>query len=607
MTNSLSDTNLHYTLTPSDPKGHLFEVTLTIDQPEQPMQTVRLPNWIPGSYLIRDFSKHLIGLNATTLEQSPVELTLVDKSTWLFTSDGQPVVLRYQVYAWDLSVRGAHFDESHGFFNGTSVFLAVENQRDKPCSLHLKSTEFTQANRWKVATGLQANAVDEQGFGTYYANDYNALIDHPFELGTFTEIDFIACGIPHKMVLTGLFDCDTERLKDDLIKICETELKIFPPPIPMNNYLFQVMVTGSDYGGLEHRNSTALMCSRNDLPYKGMKQVTDGYLQFLELCSHEYFHTWNVKRIQPKVYQQADLSKPVYTNQLWWFEGITSYYDGLILQRAGLIDNETYLKLLAKQMTRVYRMPGRFQQSVAESSFYTWTKFYQQDENAPNAIISYYTKGSLIALGLDLTIRQQTQGKKSLDDVLKHLWQHFGQHGIGLQEGQIEQLCSEVSGIDLSGFFKRYLYGTEDLPFEQLFADFGIEFTLQPANSLTDLGGNKSEESLPLHLGATLSDTPQKTVKITHVWQQQPAYQAGLAAGDELIAINDIKVSSKSQVETLLKRSTKNTTWHCHYFRRDELRNCQLTPTPPPNDRVYLSEKGEFSLVNATKPIIKWL
>jgi predicted metalloprotease with PDZ domain len=607
MTPQPSNTPLHYTIRPCDPKGHLFEVTLTIAQPEQPVQIVRLPNWIPGSYLIRDFSKHLIGLSAENSQQESIELTLLDKSSWQFASDGQAVTLRYQVYAWDLSVRGAHFDESHAFFNGTSVFLAVENQRDTPCSLLLESTPFTQENDWKVATGLCTHQVDKQGFGMYQATDYNDLIDHPFELGTFSEIDFIACGIPHKMVLTGLFDCDEERLKQDLIKICETELKFFPPPMPIETYLFQVMVTGSDYGGLEHRNSTALMCSRNDLPYKGMTTATDGYLQFLELCSHEYFHTWNVKRIQPKVVQQADLSSPVYTNQLWWFEGITSYYDGLILQRAGLIDNTTYLNLLAKQMTRVYRMPGRFKQSVAESSLYTWTKFYQQDENAPNAIISYYTKGSLIALGLDLTIRQQTQGEKSLDDVILYLWQHFGQTEIGLQEGQIEQICSDVSGLDLSDFFKRYLYGTEDIPFESLFAHFGIEFNLRPAVNLADLGGGEenTQAESPMHIGANLIETPQKTVKITHVWQQQPAYHAGLSAGDELVAINHIKISSKQQVETLLKRSKKGTVWNCYYFRRDELRQCQIMLTPAPADRVTLTEQNALGLTQASKTTVK--
>ncbi|GKT12254.1 MAG: hypothetical protein ISEC1_P1231 [Thiomicrorhabdus sp.] len=586
--------NLYYTLTPADPKGHLFDVTLTIAKPSSPIQVVSLPNWIPGSYLIRDFSKHLIGLKAVAEDSSPVELTLVNKSSWQFENPNQAVTISYQVYAWDLSVRGSHFDESHAFFNGTSVFLAVEEQRQSVCLFELLPTPFTQDNQWKVATGLPVNQINHLGFGIYQADSYNTLIDHPFELGTFTEIDFEACGIPHKMVLTGLFDCDEARLKADLIKICEYEINLFGHPAPMESYLFQVMVTGSDYGGLEHRNSTALMCSRNDLPYKGMDKATDDYLRFLELCSHEYFHTWNVKRIQPEIYQLADLSKPVYTNQLWWFEGITSYYDGMILHRAGLVDHKTYLKLLAEQMTRVYRMPGRFKQSAAESSQLTWTKFYQQDENAPNAIISYYTKGSLIALGLDLTIRQQTAGKKSLDDVLLHLWNTFGSQGVGLKEYQIEQLCSEVSGIDLTDFFNRYLYGTEDIPFETLFAAVGIDFELRQPTSLTDTGGTpNTEELLVNHLGANIADSGKDSVKITHVWHNQPAYQAGLSAQDELIAINGIKVSSKLQLENLLKRSTPASVWQCHYFRRDELRSCALNLAAPLLDRVSLKARDE--------------
>ncbi len=601
---TLSHSAILYSITPKDPKGHLFEVTLTIEAPIQPFQQVSLPNWIPGSYLIRDFSKHLIDLKAMNAKNLPIELSSIDKSTWQFASNGQPVTLSYQVYAWDLSVRGAHFDESHAFFNGTSVFLAVDGQREKPCSLEVLGTAFTTANHWKIATGLPSQKVNKFGFGTYQATNYDSLIDHPFELGTYTEIDFEACGVPHKMVLTGIFDLDEDRLTADLIKICEYEIKLFGAPAPMQDYLFQVMVTGSDYGGLEHRNSTALMCSRDDLPYKGMEKSTDGYLQFLELCSHEYFHTWNVKRIQPEIYLKADLSEPVYTNQLWWFEGITSYYDGLILNRAGLVDNQTYLKLLAQQMTRVYRMPGRFQQSVAESSLLTWTKFYQQDENAPNAIISYYTKGSLIALGLDLTIRQQTKGKKSLDTILLHLWQYFGKNAIGLKEGQIEALCSEISGIDLTDFFTRYLYGREDLPFESLFKAVGIEFKLRQPNDLTDLGGVNSEstETLDLQLGANITDSLQQTVKITHVWNDRPAYQAGLSAGDELIAINGVKVSNQQQVLQRLKRSQLNNTWECHYFRRDELRTCTLILTASETDRVSLIETE-----NPTENTAKWL
>lgn len=589
---------IHYVISPADPKGHLFQVTLTIPAPQKPIQALSLPNWILGSYLIRDFSKHINSLTVYNDQQQPLALSTVDKSTWSFESTGETVTVSYEVYAWDLSVRGAHFDESHGFFNGTSVFLCVDGQRNLPCSVEIQANEFSKENSWKVATGMPVKKVDSFGFGLYQVDDYDSLIDYPVELGTFKEIKFEACGIPHRVALTGLFELDEARLKADLIKICETEIKLFGEPAPMDDYLFQVMVTGSDYGGLEHRNSTALMCSRDDLPYIGMTEPSDGYLQFLELCSHEYFHTWNVKRIQPEVYQLSNLQEPVYTNQLWWFEGITSYYDGLILLRAGIIDQTRYLKILAEQMTRVYRMPGRFKQSVAESSLLTWTKFYQQDENAPNSIISYYTKGSLIALGLDLTIRQQTSNKKSLDDVLLHLWRHYGSKGVGLKEFEIEQICSQVSGIDLTEFFDAYLYGTQDLPFETLFEVMNVKFEQRRPTSLADKGGKSSEPLLLTHLGVNLVDTEHQTVKITHVWQNQPAYHAGLAAGDEIIAINQLKTPSVSSIEARLKRLTDEGTlpvWQCSYFRRDELRHAQIQLTVAPQDRVVLTIRADKS------------
>jgi len=593
---------IQYNISAFDPKSHLIKVFLKIESPSQPQQTLRLPNWIPGSYLIRDFAKHIININIRTDDGNSVELKTIDKSNWSFTSD-KAVTVEYTIYAWDLSVRGAHFDESHAFFNGTSVFLEVVDQSHSECIVDINHSSVTTDHNWKVATGLPKINVDAGGFGRYKAENYSDLIDYPVEMGTFSEIEFQACGVPHKMVITGIFECDDERLKEDLIKICETEINLFGNPAPVEEYLFQVMVTGSDYGGLEHKNSTALICSRNDLPYKGMKEATDGYLQFLELCSHEYFHTWNVKRIQPKVYQDSDLQSPVYTNQLWWFEGITSYYDGLILQRAGLIDNKAYLKLLAKQMTRVYRMPGRFNQSVANSSWLTWTKFYQQDENAPNSIISYYTKGSLIAIGLDLTIRKQTFGKKSLDDVLLYLWKHYGKTQTGLIDGDIERICSEVSGVDLTDFFIRYLFGTEDIPFKTLFGEFGIEFNLRSLSGLDDLGGDidssDGDTSLPNHLGANIIHTPQGAIKVTHVWNNQPAYNAGLSAGDEIIALNGLKIANKAQIDTLLKRHDKDKALNCHYFRRDELRQTVLNLEAPHQDRVALSVcKNNHSKLN---------
>lgn len=588
--------NICYRITPLNPFAHLFQVTLTVARPNPGGQSFSLPNWIPGSYLIRDFSKHLIDLQAETENGTPLSVTPVEKSHWQVAPHQGSIRIQYQVYAWDLSVRGAHFDQTHAFFNGTSVFLAVDGQRDQACSVEIVPSPFSQAENWQVATTLPVENVDADGFGRYRADDYLSLIDYPVEMGRFHLLEFDACGIPHQIAFTGKieFHCiDKKQLLDDLTRICETELKLFGQPYPIERYLFQVTVTEKDYGGLEHRDSTALICARSDLPYLNddlnNEKRSDGYIQFLELCSHEYFHTWNVKRIQPEIYQTASLKEPVYTNQLWWFEGITSFYDAQILHRAGILDHDSYLNQLAKEMTRVYRMPGRFKQSVAESSFLTWTKFYQQDENAPNAIVSYYTKGSLIALGLDLTIRAETQNAKSLDDVLLTLWREYGATGKGLQEGEIESICERASGLDLKDFFQRYLFGTEDLPFESLFAQFGIDFTLRPATNAKDTGGKTEQKSFPPQLGANLVESEHQTVKLTHVWNDQSAGLAGLAAGDEIIALNGFKMASVQALETYLARHNIGDDIPCHYFRRDELYETVLHLHPTPCDRVQLT------------------
>lgn len=596
---------IQYRLSPTNPNAHLYDVEIVIEHPSPEGQVVSLPNWIPGSYLIRDFSKNLIELSATDQHGASLSVVPLNKSSWQIEARKEPITISYQVYAWDLSVRGAHFDQSHAFFNATSTFLAIEGQRENTCDIELIASPYAQAEEWEVATTLPINSVDENGFGRYHAPNYKALLEYPVEMGNFHQIEFEACGIPHRMVLTGKIEfnaVDQTKLVEDLIQICGTELGLMGQPYPIEQYLFQVTVTEKDYGGLEHLDSTALICARGDLPYLNDIKRTEGYLQFLELCAHEYFHLWNVKRIQPKVYQEALLDEPVYTNQLWWFEGITSFYDAHFLYRADILSPQDYLNKLAQEMTRVYRMPGRFKQSVAESSFLSWTKFYQQDENAPNAIVSYYTKGSLLGLGLDLIIRIQTHNEKSLDDVLQILWLEYGEKGIGLQEGEIEKVCQDATGVDLTEFFERYLYGTEDLPFVEWFAHFGIDFTLRPATHIKDLGGKSEKTSFPVNLGANLSNTEHQTVKLTHVWQDKAACHAGLAAGDEIIALNGFKMANVTAIETFLTRHQDNEEISCHYFRRDELIETALLLQSPTSDRVVL----DFAQTSAQETLT-WL
>ena len=552
--------------------------------------------------MIRDFAKNIIQLSATTENGQPLISTRYDKNTWVIEACTQSIVVSYQVYAWDLSVRSAHLDTTHAYFNGSSVFLQVDGQQDQICHVELQRPPGPDYENWRVATSLPASDTDTRGFGVYQASDYDELIDHPVEMGTFTLATFEAGGIAHDIVITGQHHADMERLCRDLKLICEQHIHLFGELPKIDRYVFLITVVGEGYGGLEHRASTSLLCSRDDLPRKGDDAITDQYRSFLGLCSHEYFHTWNIKRIKPAVFMPYALKQESHTRQLWAFEGITSYYDDLALLRCGLIDLDSYLELLGQTATRVWRGQGRHLQSVADSSFDAWTKFYKQDENAPNAIVSYYAKGALIALALDMTLRKLSDNAIALDDLMRRLWQDYGKPGKGLQEGEIETLAAELVGHDLSDFFQRYLYGTEDLPLNELLSIIGIEFKLRAADNADDKGGKpaagKNKKS-PVWLGARMATHPAG-VKLTHVFSQSPAMQAGLSAGDVIIAVNNLQVD-KPKLEKILRHATSETTLHLHAFRRDELMPFTIKLTAAPKDTCYFLPQASASSIQNKK------
>lgn len=541
---------VHYSIFPVNPAAHLFEVVMWVGNPDPAGQRLWMPVWIPGSYLVREFARHVDQVSAWVCERPArlphsvdtgldvrrhakgkndrhdgkegepsraVSVVKIDKHTWQCEAlpEGTPgLMVRYQVYAWDLSVRAAHLDTTHGFFNGSSVFLAVHGREDMPCVVDILPPVGADYEGWRVATtlprddagtkaktrtgagasagtgtgtgtatgsgvkggaggdtptGVRGRAktgkvadaaiavsrgarrhvqagmpadmpadvrVDTWGedaalyaFGRFLAPDYDALIDHPVEMGQFQVARFEVGGCRHEVVVTGHADVDFGRLVMDLRRICAQEIVLFEPQTkkaPVSRYLFLVMAVGDGYGGLEHRSSTALICSRDDLPWAGMKGTPAGYQTFLGLAAHEYFHTWHVKRIKPARFAPYDLDREVYTDLLWVFEGFTSYYDDLMQVRSGVIDATAYLALMEKNIQRVAANPGRHVQSVAQSSFDAWIKYYRPDENTLNAVSSYYVKGALVALCLDLVIREKTAGKKSLDDVMRLMWQRFG-------------------------------------------------------------------------------------------------------------------------------------------------------------------------------------
>ena len=414
-------------------------------------------------------------------------------------------------------------------------------------------------------------------------------------MGLFSHAQFQVAEVPHDIVISGRHSADLPRLCKDLKAICEHHVSFFGELPKMDRYLFQVMAVGDGYGGLEHRSSTSLICKRNDLPQQTETNVSDGYRQFLGLCSHEYFHLWNVKRIRPEVLRKADLSKEIHTTLLWVFEGITSYYDDLALVRSGMIDQESYLELLAKQITRLMRGSGRLKQTLAESSFDAWTKFYKQDESAPNAIVSYYNKGALLSLCLDLLMRQKTGGKVSLDNLMRELWIRHGKTDIGLQDGDVEKIACNLSGLDLSDYFKSYLHQTDELPLKDMLDSVGIGLEYFPANDKTDVGGllkqQKELKSTALVLGAQFV-ADDRDIRLTTVYDDGAAQKAGMSAGDVIVAVDGIRVGA-DQLEKSISNVSPNKVIKVHAFRRDELMVFDVQPEAAPVDTCRLWIKNE--------------
>ena len=581
---------IRYRILPRHPEAHLFAVTCTVADPDPAGQRFALPAWSPGSYMIREFAKHVVSIHAES-RGVRVALAKTDKHTWRAAPCRGPLTVTAEIYAWDLSVRGAHLDTTHGFFNGPCVFLRALGKEERACEVEIAPPRGRRYRSWRVATSMPRKAVRPPGFGAYAAADYDELIDHPVETGTFTPGAFTAGGVPHEIAISGRHRADVDRLARDLKRVCEWHIRFWGAPAPMDRYVFLITAVGEGYGGLEHRASTALICSRDDLPQPGVKEMTDGYRTFLGLASHEYFHAWNVKRIKPAAFTPYDLDSENHTALLWAFEGVTSYYDDLALVRCALMKPEEYLELLARSITQLLRTPGRRKQTVAESSWDAWIKYYRQDENAPNAIVSYYGKGSLIALCLDLHLRHGTAGRKSLDDVMRALWRRYGQSGLGVPEDGVERVAEEASGLKLRAFFDQALRSTAELPLGELLATVGVEMAVRPAEGPSDRGGkaaSKSAAALAAGVGLGARTAGEgNDVRLTHVLDGGAAQDAGLAAGDVIAAIDGIRVTPKT-LDGQLAKLRPGDRVRLHVFRRDELRVFELASAAAPADTCVL-------------------
>ena len=515
--------NIHYSIELFDLNAHLYQITLTIAEPAI-TQHVSLPVWIPGSYLVREFAKNLQKLTAFQGKKQ-LDAIQADKCSWQIDCDStKPLLITYQVFALDHSVRTAWLDDARGFFNGTSLCLRVEGQEDAVHVLELKP--LSSKHNWQVATGATPLKVGKQGFGSYSFADYDELVDSPFELGSFWSGHFTTRGVKHRFVVagaTGTFD--GAKLLADTQKICEAEMTFWhgkSAKPPFKSYVFMLNAVDDGYGGLEHRNSTALICNRKDLPRlgqtPGVAKQSAGYTTLLGLISHEYFHTWNVKRLRPIEFAEFDYSQENYTELLWFFEGFTSYYDDLLLRRAGLIDDAQYLDLLCKTANQVMQTPGRKVQAVAEASFDAWVKYYRPEPNTANATVSYYTKGALVALCFDLTLRHE--GKTTLDHVMCGLWLRC--KAGPMSERDFATVLEELGGRSFAKEIKGWLHGTGELPVRELLAKHGVTVSDEPAQ-------------LQQRLGLRVAETVGINIKV--VLSGGTAEKAGFAAGDEWLGI----------------------------------------------------------------------
>lgn len=576
------NTRITYQIQPFDLGGHRFQIKLSIPNP-QAKQRVSLPAWIPGSYMLRDFARHIEQIQAYTQDQIALTIQKIDTHTWEIDTQAESLItLCYTVYAWDTSIRSAYLDEKRGFFNGSSVFLQVHGREHEAYWVHILPPH---KRKWKVYTTLpeaknHPHTAKRHQFGMYEAPNYDALIDHPVEMGKPLFGRFKAHGTWHEMVFSGeLPNFDLKRVLKDCKKICETQIEFFDPLHKKaafldssDRYLFITFVTGKDYGGLEHRSSTALITARQDLPTKG-SQMNDAYCQFLGLVSHEYFHTWHVKRIKPQAFVPYQLYRENFTSLLWIFEGFTSYYDDLMLFRSGLISLERYYELMSKNITYSLTTAGRLKQSLAQSSFDAWSKYYKQDENAPNSIISYYTKGAVVAWLLDLYIRQHSP--YSLDDVMRYLWQHYGvsfysqaAQAKGLREHEFVTVVKQATGVDIQTFVQQYVYATKELPIDELLEAESLSLKWEASQTTPYLGIRCQKD------------------RITHVLEGSPAHIAGLSAGDTIVAIDHLKFED---LATSLQRYQAKDQISIHIFRRDELRKFKVKLAAPLKDKCRLS------------------
>jgi predicted metalloprotease with PDZ domain len=576
---------LSYTLAFSQPQTHLYEVSLTIGNVVTPRLDLSLPIWTPGSYVAREYARHVQDFNVEEGSERPLPWRKIDKATWRVETgaDGaRPKTIRasYRVYANELATQTSHLDATHAYFNGASLFMYVPGATNRPHRI-----KFTTPEGWRVTTPL---ALQPDLDGYYTAPDYDRLVDSPTEIGTHKLLEFSVRGKPHRAAIWGQYEFDDHRLKTDLAKIVEEGAKIFGG-LPYDHYTFIIHVQPGIGGGTEHLYSNISMTRPE--AFKSER----GYKGFLGLESHEYFHHWNVKRIRPVALGPFDYQHENYTRGLWVSEGVTSYYGDLLLRRAGLISANEYLEGLANTIAGYEQTPGRFEQSAESASFDAWIKQYRPDENSVNSAMSYYTRGELLGLIFDIEIRALSGNNKSLDDVMRLLLENYGLPKPGFTDAELKAAFEKVSGVDLTNFWNRFVAGHDEINFAAYFNKAGLQLTkdYRPGSPYA-----ASKTDKPGWLGLRARPGGDRAI-VANVIAGSPAYEGGVNTGDELVAIDGKKIDASNGAERqgqpgLLPgplndlRAGQRVT--LTVFRRERLMNFNLTAAAKPFDYYTITE-----------------
>lgn len=537
-----------YSISMSKPWTHLLEVEMHVKWAQMPEKLeLKMPVWTPGSYLVREFARHLQDFAVKNAAGDKLAWRKINKNTWQVDNKAaNEISVSYRIYANELTVRTNELNDQHAFWNNAATLLFVKDQ------LKAQSTvKISPYGNWKIATGLPAIADSPN---TFAAENYDVLYDSPFEVSNFDEISFTVEGKRHRIVMSGEGNYDLKKLAEDTAKIVEQGYKIFGE-LPYSDYTFIVNLRGG--GGLEHLNSTALQTDRFSF------QPESRYKGFLGLLAHEYFHNWNVKRIRPDALGPFDYENENYTKLLWVAEGGTAYYEGILLLRAGIITDKEFLENKASQIQQLQEIPGRFETSLEEASFDAWIKYYRQDENAVNNQISYYDKGEVVNMMLDVTIRTASGGARSYDDALRYLYTEFFKKGKNYAPEDFQKAAELAAGKSLQDFFDKYVRGTAEIDYSGIVKGIGLQLS------------SKEVASSKAYIGAEMNQSGDR-LTIRSIAAGTPAYEQGLNTNDQIVAVDGYR-ASQTFLQNYVGQRKPNDKVKLTVFRFDKLRDISFT------------------------------